>query len=51
MTDPHSRPVSDRPPTPRWLQVLAAAGVVILIVVIVVTLLTGVSHGPGMHGG
>ena len=49
--DPTSNPVSDRPPTPRWLKILVAAGLLILAVVIVVTLLTGVSHGPGMHGG
>lgn len=46
-----SRPVSDRPPTPRWLKVLVIAGLLILITVIVVTLLTGVSHEPGTHGG
>lgn len=51
MTDPSSRPIPDRPPTPRWLKLLLVAGVLILLVVVAVTLLTGVSHGPGMHGG
>ena len=43
--------VDDRPFTPRWLKLLVGVGLLILIVVVVVTLLTGVSHGPGMHGG
>lgn len=52
MTEPTSRPVPDRPPsTPRWLKLLLVAGVLILLVVVAVTLLTGVSHGPAMHGG
>lgn len=51
MADRSSRPISDRPPTPRWLKLLVGVGLLIVVVVIVVSLLTGVSHGPGLHGG
>jgi hypothetical protein len=51
VTDPTSRPFPDRPPTPRWLKLLVVVGVLILLAVVAVTLLTGASHGPGMHGG
>ena len=51
MTDPTPRPISGRPPTPRWLKLLLVVGVAILLVAVAVTLLTGSSHGPGMHGG
>jgi hypothetical protein len=39
-----------RPPTPVWVKVIGIVGLVIVLV-IVIGLLTGVNHGPGMHGG
>ncbi len=39
-----------RPPTPRWVKAIVIIGLVLLLVLLV-GLLTGVSHGPGMHGG
>jgi hypothetical protein len=41
---------SGRPPTPMWVKVLAVVGLA-LVLVLLVGLVTGVSHGPGMHGG
>jgi len=51
VTDHTSRPVPDGPPTPRWLKLLLVGGVLVLLALIAVTVLTGVSHGPGMHTG
>ena len=42
--------VPRRPSTPVWVKVIAIVGVAIVLV-LVVGLLTGVNHGPGMHGG
>jgi hypothetical protein len=44
------RNVPRRPPTPVWVKAIAIVGVVIVLV-LVIGLLTGVNHGPGMHGG
>jgi hypothetical protein len=44
------RDAQRRPPTPVWVKVIAIVGLVIVLV-FVIGLLTGLNHGPGMHGG
>lgn len=38
-----------RPSTPRWVKLLAVAGLVAVLVVVVVMLIAGGQHGPGRH--
>ena len=42
----HSRTA---PPVPRWVVLLAIAGVAILTIAVIVMLLSGGEHGPGRH--
>lgn len=48
--DTPERDIPRRPPTPRWVKAIAIVGL-ILILILAVGLLTGMSHGPGVHGG
>ena len=41
---------AEPPGVPRWVKGLGIGLVVLVALVVVVTLLTGVHHGPGMHG-
>jgi hypothetical protein len=49
VTEEMPTPELNRPPMPRWLKALIAAGVLIIFIG-AITVLLGVSHGPGMHG-
>ena len=46
--DSSSRPTT-APPAPRWVMVLAIAGIAILAVAILVMILSSGEHGPGRH--
>ena len=41
-------PLAQRPPTPRWVIVMAITGLVLLAAIVII-LLTTSGHGPGRH--
>lgn len=56
MTGPSERPnhqpaAGDSPPgIPRWLKLSALVVAVLIVLAIAIAAITGVQHGPGLHG-
>lgn len=46
-----STPSATTPPAmPRWVKALGVALLAVVVIVVVAMLLSGVQHGPGLHG-